>query len=260
MSVLNNTKKEGIYNCLYCEGVGDMNRQQYLKHNKSESHKNTKKFLIKNNNGKVLIKNVDKQLSFYTKKARKEIKENMKFSNILKSDFNGSAICMNMGYKTLSLTTHSKYKEPKIFNRYFRVIRKMKRLVRKHEFLNVYVDNKKVLLNLSHRGGWGEELYDNEEEMNRCLIELIYQDYKRVGSIVSQDGSLEYFDKYIIICKNLNLNYRVLKTLWGMFVMFIFKDNVISESELIELNDETMDFDKMGYYYGYNDIENIENI
>ena len=255
MSALNNTKKNGVYDCSFCENKKRMNRQQFIKHMKTEEHKNRKKFLCNSKNARIRTENIGKMMNRYNKKNRNDIRDNLNVvDNVLIYD---NSKHMNIGSEEITLTTGNKEKEfeENIFKCHMRVIRRMKKLISKNEELNKYRDNKAILLNLSHRGGWGEELYSNEKEMNACLLALILCNLKRVGTIVSQDRTIEYFELYIGICREYELCYTILKNSWNMYVMVIYKEGIIEENEIIELCNETMDYDRMGYFYGYNDME-----
>ena len=257
MSALNNTKKKGVYVCSFCENNIEMNRQQFIKHLKTKEHKQRKKFLCNSKNARIRMENIGKFMGRYNKNSRVDIRDNLKFGdrifiedeNDIKSNF------MNIGCDNITLMSDNKEMVDKIFKHHIRVIRKMKKLVRNDDELKKYVDNKAILLNLSHRGGWGEDLYDNDKEMNACLIILIMCDLKKVGTIVSQDGTIDYFNLFIELCRKYGLYYTILKNSWDMYVMVIYKEGIIEENEIVELCNETMDYDKMGYFYGYNDIE-----
>jgi hypothetical protein len=139
-------------------------------------------------------------------------------------------------------------------NEYNRVLKRMKKLVSRDFNLRQYKNNEKILMNLSFRGGWGENLWDNYTE-NIMIIKFVAIKNKKVGTIVSQDFTKEYFDEYIDIAKEYGCETYIIKNNWGMYILCVFLKNTISQNDLYKLCNETMSWNNLGYYYGYNDYD-----
>lgn len=122
-----------------------------------------------------------------------------------------------------------------------------------------YKDNDRILLNLSLRGGWGIDLWEDIHIENMMTIKLVSEGNKKIGSLVSQDYTKKYFDQYIRYAEESGCETCILKNLYGMFILYVFNSDIPID-HIHELDNETMAWYNIGYYYGYNDNEKYELI
>jgi len=147
-------------------------------------------------------------------------------------------------------------------NEYNSVLKRMRELVSldlSPYNLGQYINNDKILMNLSFRGGWGEDLWQCYYTECIMTIKFVSIKNKKVGSIVSQNDTIEYFDEFIDIATEYGCETYINKNRWGMYVLFVFLKNTILQKELYELSNETMSINNMGYYYGYSDNDYIRD-
>jgi len=145
-----------------------------------------------------------------------------------------------------------------IFDEYRYVIDKVRKKILTNDrwsYLRKYEHSDRILLNLSFRGGWGIDFWFDDFEEYSVMSRLIKLDYKKVGSIVSQTFRVDYFDIFINLIKQDGLKYKILQNRWKMFVLFIYNDESITIDDLKALNNEYMDYNRMGSLYGYNNYK-----
>jgi len=144
-----------------------------------------------------------------------------------------------------------------IFDEYRWLINQVKNLIianDKWSYLRQYLDDDRVLLNLSFRGGWGRDFFFDDFDEFYLMKQLILLEHKPIGSIVSQTYTIEYFEPFILLAERDNLKYTILKNRWQMLIMFVYKYE-ISIQMLKNLNDEYLPRNQIGALYGYNNYK-----